>query len=155
MVEIEEDLQDCLRDVNERMINPVAKATCHCVPLDCDITIIRIYRGRRDMNKQWDLLRDMRYSPSSCQDIGTRGAIDSPQSSTYSFNRPSTVDAGGRPTDSWARWATHVATNSSHSVSESPEGGLSGRSPFMTLSITVSLRETSANGMHPVRTYRG
>jgi len=58
-VELEEDPQDCSRGVNDRIIDLVAKATCRRVPLDCviiTVVIIRIYHGRRVMNKQWDLL---------------------------------------------------------------------------------------------------
>ena len=136
--------------VNYRMIDPVTKITYRRDPPDCDT--IRICCRRRDVNKLWHLLRDMRYSPLSTHDSGMTGTIDSPQWSTHSFNRSSMVQAGGRFWGSWACCTTHIATNSSHNVSENPEGGLSGRVPPTTLKITVSLRVTLANGTHPVRT---
>ena len=136
------------------MTDPVAKITCRHVPLDC-VIIIRICRHRRDMNKLWHFLGDMRHPPSaSLHDFGMIGTIDFSHSSTLSFNRSSTVQAAGRPRSSWACCTAHVSTNSSHNASESPEGGLFGRPPSLTLSITVSIRLTSSNGTHPVRTYQ-
>jgi len=81
--------------VNDRMIDPVTKITCCLVPPDCNI-IIRTCRSRRDMNKLWYSLGDMGRTPSSCQDSRTSGAIDSPKSSTRSFNRPNFKYSAGR-----------------------------------------------------------
>ena len=75
-----------------------------------------------------------------------------PQSPTHFFNPVSTAEASGRSRGFRAYCSTHVATNRSHSASESHGDGLSGRSPFTTLSITVSFRGTLANGTRPVMT---
>ena len=85
---------------------------------------------------------------------GMSGTIDLPQSPTHFFNTVSTAETSGRSWGFRAYCSTHVATNRFHNASESPEGGLSGRPPFATLSITVSFRRTLANGTRPVITYQ-
>ena len=48
--------------------------------------------------------------------------------------------------------SSHVSASKSHNGSVNPEGGLSGRPPFMTLQTTVTLALISLKGRHPVRT---
>ena len=94
------------------------------------------------------------YPPLPCHCFGTSGMIDFPQLSTSSFNHSSTADADGRLLDSGPSSTTQVATSDSHNASENPEAGLLGRSPSITLYITVTFRTMSLNGRHPVKTSR-
>jgi len=106
------------------------------------------------MNKIRHFLERLGYRPLSCHRSGTNGTIDFSHRPTPFSSRPSINDADGRRLDSGPFSVTQVLTNSSHNSSENPEGGLSGRSPFMTFQTTVTFLVVSLNGWQPVRTYQ-
>lgn len=83
------------------------------------------------------LFRHSGYSPFLFHSSGTSGTIDFPQLSTSFCSRSSTADADGRLLDSGPSSTTQVATSSFHNVPENPEAGREGRSPLMTLYITL------------------
>ena len=62
------------------------------------------------------------------------------------------IEVDGRFRLSGLSSVSHVLASNPHSASENPEDGLSGRSPWMTLKITVSRLAISLNGQHPVMT---
>lgn len=79
--------------------------------------------------------------------------LDSPQLETSSFNLSSMTEVCGRLEGLDSCSTCQEATSSPHNRSESPADGLSGRSPFRTLHITVTSLVTPPNGWHPVTTY--
>lgn len=88
-----------------------------------------------------------------CDGTGASGIVDFPQLRTSSLNRSRMVVADGR-FEGWEPCSTdQVLSNNSHSRSENPECGLSGRPPSRTLYITVTSPVVLSNGRHPAITY--